>query len=365
MATPVFENKVKEWEKIRKEVQRCISEPQFNEYKGYFTELEQMAFSSSFKKKEMEERVKLLRDFALGMQSINPELSDGLNRFLGHSETLYGNPEFKAVAIKFNIALDLMDIEEKKKKGSSEDNRRLEELKRRKEAEARRRFIFSFEEEAQRRWIEEAKRAEEERRRQKEKKVELRNILIRGGFFIVLLIVLWWFGGLIFGGNKEPANEKSQNVIITSPPVEADGKVLEKIVDKTPAKIVKKASVKPINTDKVKEQSRMVSSIPLVDNTIYEVVDIQAKFNGSLQNYINDNRRYPAKALMDGIKGDVSVSFVVETNGSLSNIKVVKSAEASLDREALRVVKNMPRWTPAVKDGKKVRSLEIIIISFK
>lgn len=115
MVTPVFENKVKEWERKRLEVRKGISDPHYNEQESYFTELEQMAFSSPVKKKEMNERIVQLREFALGIAGIKPDLSAALNSFLTLSETLFGNPDFKSVAIKEKLAADLLSSPEKEK----------------------------------------------------------------------------------------------------------------------------------------------------------------------------------------------------------------------------------------------------------
>ena len=101
------------------------------------------------------------------------------------------------------------------------------------------------------------------------------------------------------------------------------------------------------------------------DNNIYDAVDTRAQFNGSVSNYIKKNLKYPAKAYMDGIKGTVVVSFVVEKTGELSNVQVIRNAESSLDREAVRLVKYMPRWIPALKNGSKVRSRTSVSIVFE
>ena len=68
---------------------------------------------------------------------------------------------------------------------------------------------------------------------------------------------------------------------------------------------------------------------------------------------------------MDGIKGTVVVSFVVEKTGEISNVQVARSAEPSLDREAVRLVKYMPLWSPAIKSGSKVRSRTSISVVFE
>ena len=81
--------------------------------------------------------------------------------------------------------------------------------------------------------------------------------------------------------------------------------------------------------------------------------------------FLKNNVRYPAAAQEQGIQGRVVVSFVVEKNGSVSNAKVVKSVDALLDREALRVVLAMPKWKPAILKGKQVRCQYTIPINFK
>lgn len=75
--------------------------------------------------------------------------------------------------------------------------------------------------------------------------------------------------------------------------------------------------------------------------------------------------RYPAAALEQGIQGRVYVSFVVEKNGTLSGAQVLRSVDASLSTEALRLVNTMPKWTPATIGGKAVRCRMIVPIAFK
>lgn len=113
MASPLFENKVKKWDAERLAVRKSIAN--YNEYDGYFTELEQMAFCASFKKKEMDERGSQLKTFALGMAGRDPELSSSLNNFVSLCETLYGNPDFKATAKKLKLATDLLQVDDENK----------------------------------------------------------------------------------------------------------------------------------------------------------------------------------------------------------------------------------------------------------
>ncbi len=81
--------------------------------------------------------------------------------------------------------------------------------------------------------------------------------------------------------------------------------------------------------------------------SIYEEVDIHPSFPGGdhkMYSFINSERRYPAKAYDAGIEGRVLISCIVEANGDISHIEVVKGVEDSLDREAVRIIESMPRW---------------------
>ena len=87
-----------------------------------------------------------------------------------------------------------------------------------------------------------------------------------------------------------------------------------------------------------------------------KVSDIKPSFPGgdaAMLNYLNDKIRYPQAARDHGVEGRVFVQFIVEENGSLSNIKVVKGLGYGCDKEALRIVRSMPRWIPGEHRGQK------------
>ena len=91
---------------------------------------------------------------------------------------------------------------------------------------------------------------------------------------------------------------------------------------------------------------------------VYEIVEQMPEYPGgltALMNYLRTNTRYPAAAQIAGIEGRVIVSFIVEPNGSVSNIEIVRSVDTDLDQEALRVVRQMPKWKAGKQDGKTVR----------
>lgn len=94
------------------------------------------------------------------------------------------------------------------------------------------------------------------------------------------------------------------------------------------------------------------------DITIYRVVQSQPSFPGgmsALKKYLSDHIQYPALAKNMGQTGTVYVGFVVEKDGSVSNVRILRSLGYGCDEEAMRVVKNMPPWIPGMQVGKAVR----------
>lgn len=94
------------------------------------------------------------------------------------------------------------------------------------------------------------------------------------------------------------------------------------------------------------------------DKSKLAIVDQLPVFPGGLYylvSYLSENVLYPEEALTKQIQGRVIVSFVVETDGTLSNIQIEQSVSPSLDEEALRVVRNMPRWIPAKQSRNPIK----------
>ncbi len=84
-----------------------------------------------------------------------------------------------------------------------------------------------------------------------------------------------------------------------------------------------------------------------------------------MYSFINSERRYPAKAYDAGIEGRVLISCIVEANGDISHIEVVKGVEDSLDREAVRIIESMPRWEPGVIGDEPVDTYCLIPVPFR
>lgn len=101
------------------------------------------------------------------------------------------------------------------------------------------------------------------------------------------------------------------------------------------------------------------------NTTIYDIVDKEAKFPGNIQEWISKNIIYPQLSINNKEQGRVFAQFVVEKNGSISNIQIMRGVTPSLDAEVIRVFKKMPKWKPAKVKGKAVRSYVRIPVNFE
>ena len=100
---------------------------------------------------------------------------------------------------------------------------------------------------------------------------------------------------------------------------------------------------------------------------VLEVSEKMPQFPGGqsgLYRYLSENVRYPYYAEQKRIQGKVIVQFVVDKDGSVTDVKIEKSVHKSLDKEAVRVVKKMPKWIPGEQDGKPVRVLYHMPVNF-
>jgi protein TonB len=101
---------------------------------------------------------------------------------------------------------------------------------------------------------------------------------------------------------------------------------------------------------------------------IFMVVESMPSFPGgdaALFKYLSDNIKYPVIAQESGIQGRVICQFVVNRDGSIVDIEVVRSVDRSLDTEAVRVIQSMPKWTPGKQRGKTVRVKYTLPVNFR
>lgn len=103
--------------------------------------------------------------------------------------------------------------------------------------------------------------------------------------------------------------------------------------------------------------------------SVYDQVEVKPEFPGgmpALVKYLQENIKYPSAALAEKAQGKAFVRFVVEKDGSITNTEIIKSTgNIYLDKEALRVASNMPKWKPGMQQGKPVRVFFMLPVSFK
>jgi len=104
------------------------------------------------------------------------------------------------------------------------------------------------------------------------------------------------------------------------------------------------------------------------ETKVFDVVEQMPSFPGGpgeLMAYLSKNIKYPVVAEENGVQGRVIVTFVVEKDGSITDVRVVKSVDPSLDKEAQRVVKSMPKWIPGKQNGAAVRVKYTVPVTFR
>ena len=107
---------------------------------------------------------------------------------------------------------------------------------------------------------------------------------------------------------------------------------------------------------------------PVEENMVVDVVEQMPSCPGgmgALMSCLSQNIKYPVIAAENGVQGRVIVQFVVEKDGSITDVKVAKSVDPSLDKEAARVVKSMPHWIPGKQNGSAVRVKYTVPVTFK
>lgn len=101
---------------------------------------------------------------------------------------------------------------------------------------------------------------------------------------------------------------------------------------------------------------------------IFMIVEDQPEPQGGMQafyEYVSKNLKYPSQARRMGIEGKVFVQFVVNTDGSLTDVQAIKGIGAGCDEEAVRVIKSAPKWKPGKQRGRAVRVRMVLPITFK
>ena len=130
------------------------------------------------------------------------------------------------------------------------------------------------------------------------------------------------------------------------------------------------AAMLSLNTDaaNISENLQIMNTAAVTDDDVVEKPDVLPEFPGGMEAmmaFIGNNTKYPAEALKKQVQGKVIVQFVVTKEGYIRDMEVISKTPEILNKEALRVVKSMPRWKPGKKDGKLVNVKFVLPVAFK
>lgn len=121
------------------------------------------------------------------------------------------------------------------------------------------------------------------------------------------------------------------------------------------------------NTEIVYQEIEVEEEVEEESNEVFLIVEQMPVFPGgdeALRKYLAQSVKYPVIAQENGIQGRVFVSFVVNQKGEVTNVKVARPFDPNLDKEAVRVVQSMPKWTPGMQRGKAVKVSYTVPINF-
>jgi TonB family protein len=122
----------------------------------------------------------------------------------------------------------------------------------------------------------------------------------------------------------------------------------------------------PLQANKNQQMMDSLRQLP-IEQTIFTMSQNMPEFPGGkegFRKYFLDNLKYPDKAKEDNVDGKVLLNFIIERDGSLSNIKIIRHLSSETDEEALRVMNNCPKWIPGNQNGKPVRVAYSLSIPF-
>lgn len=167
----------------------------------------------------------------------------------------------------------------------------------------------------------------------------------------------------------DPIPTKQPPKVKPLPPKE---KKIEYVIKEAKAELIPEKQEKPDidalenELDDLMGNDKPIEIVP--DNTIHDVVESMPEFKGgekAFYEYLSKNIEYPKREQRMGIDGRVYITFVIERDGSLSDIQVLKGISTGLDEEAIRVLKEAPSWIPGKQRGQPVRVKMTIPINFQ
>ena len=174
---------------------------------------------------------------------------------------------------------------------------------------------------------------------------------------------------------EKPLPPLKSSIKFTPPVIKPDEEVQDDEIIKTQEELTKTdvnisvADIKGTDEENgidIAELNKMVVGEDTVSPPFF-VVEQMPEFPGgelALRKFLNNSVKYPVIAQENGIQGKVFVNFIVDTNGGISNVKIARGVDQSLDKEAMRVVKSMPKWIPGKQSGQPVRVSFTVPINF-
>jgi len=178
---------------------------------------------------------------------------------------------------------------------------------------------------------------------------------------------------------EEVVENVKKSIKFTAPVIKKDDEVDPKDEMRTQDEIMKsKLSIAVFDVFNGSEEGEVLKAKQMLvtepvkpkeeENTVFEYVEQMPSFPGgdaALMRYLSKNIKYPPLAEENGIQGRVICSFVVERDGSVSDIRIKRSVDPSLDKEAMRVVSAMPKWIPGRQNGQMVRVKYTLPVTFR
>jgi len=208
-----------------------------------------------------------------------------------------------------------------------------------------------------------------------------RSLFFQIGIVLVLVSILAAFewstklGKQVIFEPKSGDEEIDISVPVTRPEQEQKNKVKPPAIVFTPIIVpddkpdIEDTWVPPTDDYEDSIIWKIESKPEVIDEPTYWVVDIKPKFMGkddkAFREYIIRNINFPEDARVIGLTGKVQVQFVVETDGALSQIKILRGVHPIIDQEVLRVIGNSPKWEPGFYNGKYVKTMYGILIQFQ
>lgn len=164
-----------------------------------------------------------------------------------------------------------------------------------------------------------------------------------------------------------PVNPEVEKPIVKTEPTISKNVDELIIVDKVTEKTTDEPKKEPVETPKFDEKWVKVEPVEVESAPLNFAEEMPGFVGGdkALYEYLSNNIKYPKREKQIGIEGKVYVEFVVGKKGEITDVKIKRGVSEALDAEAIRVIKSMPNWLPGKQNGRAVKVIYVMPISFK